>query len=315
VPPFWSFGFHQCRWGYKNVEALQTVLSNYEKNGIPLDTIWNDIDYMIDYEDFTIDESRFPLDKMKDILSKYRYIPIIDAGIKNSGPAYEEGLKRQVYVMDASGKKPYVGRVWPGSTTFVDFYHPGSIQYWSDMLNNLYGKIKFDGIWLDMNELANFCDGACEASTDPSIFDYSRDLPYQPGSDQIESHTISLNATHYGNQTEANVHAYNALLETYATNLFLKSKNLKPFIITRSSTFGSSKYGFHWTGDNYASWEYLKGSIADNFNNQMFGFQMVGPDICGFGGNTTEELCARWFQIGALYPFARNHNDEQSISQ
>jgi alpha-glucosidase len=47
----------------------------------------------------------------------------------------------------------------------------------------------------------------------------------------------------------------------------------------------------------------------------MFGFQMVGPDICGFGGNTNPELCARWFQLGSLYTFARNHNDHDSISQ
>jgi alpha-glucosidase (family GH31 glycosyl hydrolase) len=183
------------------------------------------------------------------------------------------------------------------------------------MLDVLYKKVQFSGVWLDMNELANFCTGACDSPTDPAIFDYSKDLPYQPGSDNIESHTISLNATHYGNISEANAHAFSAFLETYATSQFLKSKNLKPFIITRSSTFGSSKYGFHWTGDNYASWDFLKGSIADNFANQMFGFQMVGADICGFGGNTTEELCARWFQLGSLYTFARDHSDLNSISQ
>lgn len=49
IPPFWGLGFHQCRWGYKNITYLIDVLFNYEKNGIPLDTIWNDIDYMIDY--------------------------------------------------------------------------------------------------------------------------------------------------------------------------------------------------------------------------------------------------------------------------
>lgn len=111
------------------------------------------------------------------------------------------------------------------------------------------------------------------------------------------------------------MHAYGAFMQTYATNLFLKSKNLRPFIITRSSTLGSNKYGFHWTGDNYANFEFLKGSIADNFLNQLWGFQMVGPDICGFGGNTTEELCSRWYQLGSLYTFARNHNDYQSRSQ
>jgi alpha-glucosidase len=70
--------------------------------------------------------------------------------------------------------------------------------------------------------------------------------------------------------------------------LFLKGKGLRPFIITRSSTLGSNKYGFHWTGDNYANFDFLRSSISDNFFNQMWGFQMVGPDICGFGGNTTE---------------------------
>ncbi|MFM7858647.1 MAG: TIM-barrel domain-containing protein [Flammeovirgaceae bacterium] len=78
-------------------------------------------------------------------------MPIIDAGIKNSGPAFEEGLKRNVYITMPDGKTPYVGKVWPGATTFVDFFHPNSTQYWVDMLDKLYQKVKFSGIWLDMN--------------------------------------------------------------------------------------------------------------------------------------------------------------------
>jgi hypothetical protein len=37
---------------------------------------------MFYFEDFTIDEKRFPLDRMKKILENYNYVPIIDAGVK-----------------------------------------------------------------------------------------------------------------------------------------------------------------------------------------------------------------------------------------
>lgn len=93
---------------------------------------------MIDYEDFTIDETRFPLDRMRNITNNYRYIPIIDAGIKvNNGTAYNQGKNRGVFVKDAVGAE-LRGKVWPGTTTFVDFFHPNATLYWGDMLSLLY---------------------------------------------------------------------------------------------------------------------------------------------------------------------------------
>lgn len=252
---------------------------------------------------------------MAKITDKYHYIPIVEPSIRlGQGYAYEEGKKRDVFIKDAEGGDQ-VGKVWAGEVLFVDYFHPNATKYWNDMLEHLYSKVKFSGVWLDMNEISNLCNGPCSPPnhTHDGI-DFTNDIPYHPGNDTIETQAIPLNATHYGNLLEANVHTFFGFMETYATHEFLKKRG-RPFIISRSNTLGSNKYGFHWTGDNYANYEFLRTSISSNFMFNLWGIQMVGSDICGFGGNATDEICARWFQLGSLYPFARNHNDIQAHDQ
>ena len=59
---------------------------------------------MINFVDFTINEDRFPLDKLNAIAKEYHYVPIIDAGIKvNDGKAYIEGKSKDLFIKNAVG--------------------------------------------------------------------------------------------------------------------------------------------------------------------------------------------------------------------
>jgi len=65
-----------------------------------------------------------------------------------------------------------------------------------------------------MNEFSSFCNGVCPFTPyeKTKVFDYTHDLPYQPGVEgNVEAGTISLNSTHYGNVTDANIRVYNGL--------------------------------------------------------------------------------------------------------
>lgn len=68
MQPYWGLGFHQCRYGYQDVYDVAEVVYNYSQAGIPLETMWTDIDYMELRRVFSLDPDRFPLDMMQQLV-------------------------------------------------------------------------------------------------------------------------------------------------------------------------------------------------------------------------------------------------------
>jgi alpha-glucosidase len=397
---YWGFGYHQCRWGYQNWSVTEDVVNTYEKFGIPLETIWNDIDYMRGYRDFENDQSRFPYEEGAAFLERLHdsgrhYIPIIDAAIyipnpDNESDAYQPfttGNQSDVWLLNPDDTT-YIGAVWPGYTVFPDWLKNETHDWWTGEVMSYYSKIPIDGAWIDMNEVSSFCVGSCgtgnlslnpvhpsfKLNGEPGniVYDYPEGFnltnateaaaassssssqaaaqstsdsaassistsylrttptagvrnvdhpPYvinhvQEGAD-LAVHAVAPNATHHNGVQEYDVHnlyGHMILQSTYRA-LLAAMPGKRPFIIGRSTFPGSGNYTGHWGGDNASKWYYMYFSIPQALSFSLFGVPMFGVDTCGFNGNSDEELCNRWMQLSAFFPFYRNHNTLAANSQ
>ena len=91
-------------------------------------------------------------------------------------------------------------------------------------------------------------------------------------------------------------------------NLLKRKLEFRPFIITRSANLAAGKYTGHWLGDNYSNYKSMRNSVDGIFQFMIYGITMTGDDICGFFDDGDGKLCNRWYNLGAFYPFCRNHN-------
>ncbi|OQR94692.1 lysosomal alpha-glucosidase [Achlya hypogyna] len=337
LPPYWSLGYHLCRWHNHVLKDVTSVVDRMRAAGVPQDGQWTDIDVMDKWLDFTWDPVNFPQANFSAFVDDLHahgqhYVPIVDAGISNQYDdyvSYDEGLEMDVYMKDPANEGIEENKVWPGMVAFPDFFHPNATKYWKQQLARYYKTVAYDGIWLDMNEPSSFCvEGGRESRSCmfndtfvPAKFVKSADVqapfdPYRqsyvPGQKvlgNLATQTAALGSHHY-NSLHYNVHSLYGHSEIMATRTAIDAiRQKRSFILSRSTFAGDGQYTAHWLGDNAATWPDMKYSIAGVLSMNLFGMPMVGPDVCGFSFDTTKELCVRWHQTAVLFPFMRNHNE------
>nr|XP_004569114.1 lysosomal alpha-glucosidase isoform X1 [Maylandia zebra] len=313
MPVYWALGYHLCRWGYDTSNSTWEVVKSMRNYGIPQDVQWNDIDYMDKFMDFTYESKKFDTlpELVRDLHAhNQRYVMILDPGISSTQPEgsywpFDEGVKRGVFIKDAEGKT-LIGKVWPGLTAYPDFSDEVTHEWWYDNLQMFHDKVAFDGLWIDMNEPSNFLDGSTSGCPTNNL----ENPPYTPGVLGGLLRAKTLCATAQQKQSiHYNMHSLYGLMEAKASASALKRIVAKrPFVISRSTFPSQGMYSGHWLGDNRSQWKDLYTSIAGMLTFNLLGIPLVGADVCGFSEETQEELCVRWTQLGAFYPFTRNHN-------
>jgi alpha-glucosidase len=291
LPPLWSLGHHQSRWGYagtRDLHALDAAFSQYQ---FPNDGLWLDIDYMDNYKVFTTSPEHFGPELKADLAAVQangrRVVPILDPGVKVEA-GYEvaqSGVDADIYCRNPEGQ-PYVGFVWPGRTWFPDHSLPAGRDWWASYAQ-AFRASGFDAAWLDMNDPST---GAAEL--DDMLFQRGQ-WPHWAYHNQYA--TGMAHATREG---------------------FLRARpDERPFLLARSAAAGSSRYTAVWTGDNFSNWQHLRASIHCSLNLALSGIPFNGPDVPGFGGHADKELAVAWYKAGCLFPFLRNHASAGTAQQ
>lgn len=350
MPAYWALGFQVSRYGYKDIQDMRNVVERFEKYKIPLDTQVADIDHMDERKDFTIDPVNFKdIDKYFDELhtKNLKTIIILDPALVVNYTDYEpynRGKAKGVFMtwpddyknpdFNDTNSQIILGYCWPrGKVAYPDFFKNSTQDWWIDEIKRHYQLLKFDGLWIDMNEPAVF------GTNEERPFNWpEKDKPYwslkcpddkyetvrtkaswlHKKNNKLSDKTLCMiarqgNRNEYMHYDVHNMYGYTETIPSYKAAQLVTGK--RSIVISRSTFIGSGQYTGHWTGDNESTWGELFYSIIGMLEFNLFGIPYVGSDICGFFKNTTAQLCQRWQQVGAFFPFSRNHNGEGYIHQ
>jgi alpha-glucosidase len=292
MPPMWALGNQQSRYSYYPDTVAEEVVRRYRADDLPLDVLHLDIHFMDEFRVFTWNSQRFPnpkrfTDKLR--AQGVKVVTIVDPGIKYQGySTYDQGAAQDFFLKRKDGR-PYIARVWPGDSVFVDYTKDAAARWWGD-LHRAYTEQGVAGIWNDMNEPSDFNDQTGKSQMDVVTYDGGENSPYAKN---------------------RNVFALNEARATYQ-GLQRLLPNLRPYVITRAGYAGIQRYATVWTGDNRSTWEALRLSLPMFMTLGLSGEPFVGADVGGFIGRTDPELLVRWYEVGFLTPFCRNHADMAS---
>ena len=323
IAPKWAFGYGQSRWSYFTADEVREVVKKYREAGIPIDSVYLDIDYLDDYKDFTVSETAFPdfdnfVKEMKE--EGIHLVPIIDAAVKvkEGYDVCEEGLEKGYFCKDKDGNA-FTAAVWPGQSYLPDFLNKDARKWFGDKYKFLLDK-GIEGFWNDMNEPAIFYSKERLDKTFEKVEEYkSKNLDIDTffeltglfpslsnNREDYRSFFHNMDGEMVCHDRVHNLYGYN--MTRSASEAFARIvPDKKILMFSRSSYIGLHRYGGIWTGDNKSWWSHLLLNVQQLPALNMCGFLYSGADTGGFGADCSKDLMMRWLSVSMFTPLFRNH--------
>ena len=313
ILPFWGVPFNQSRHGrvpltppwalecwlweddINTAERVTELLEGYAKYDIPVRTVIIDSPWSWRYNDFKMDEGRYPQpEKFIRGLKAQGYRVVLwmtcmvnsrnkDTKIKDSPEFYEEALSKKYLAGNA-----YQWHWWKGVGGFIDYSNPDAMQWWHGLQQQVLDW-GVDGWKLDG------CD---------TFF-----------SGRLWKVPVPFNRSHSGWMTTRQY------MDHYAREEYLHGLAHNPEFVTLIRSLDhpwSHPEGFApldaapvtWVGDNCHTWGYkergIQAALTDIMGSARLVYCVVGSDVAGYHGRSnpddigpaTSALLGSWSKTG-----------------
>ncbi len=293
LTPAWAL---EC-WVWEDDEntaaSTQSLLEDYRKNDIPVRTVLIDSPWSMRYNDFHVDEARFPEpEKFFRGLEAQNYRVVLwmtsmvnsrskDTAIKEDTQWYQDALRKGFLVN--TGQET---RWWKGQGGLLDYTNPKAMEWWRGMQEPLFNW-GVDGWKLD--------------GTDPYALSWLSKVPVP---------YVQAQSGWQSNRDYA---------DHYYRDEYLHGRTKNPEFVTLSRSLDSPlpwsrPWGYAprdaapvtWVGDNQHCWEDgergLERALRLILDSAALGYNVIGSDVAGYHGEEpiAPEIYVRWTQFSTF---------------
>ncbi len=282
VPPEWTFGYLQSRWGWKDKAYIDDTLKTFRGHQLPVDA------FIFDFESYTSFPDYQLLATGKEHFPDFAWNPLLFPDPAKDFAAYAAQGLHLVAI-----RKPRIG----DRDTLLMLHDKGWIR--TSGKNGERGEL-FDARGIDFENPA-------------ARKWYGRQL--QP---MIESGIAGW----WNDEGESTYTKYYFWNQAEADALAKFRPNARHWSVNRAFQPGLQRFGVAaWTGDIGSSWETLARTPSELLNWSLAGMPYSACDIGGFKGVATPtpdnpramgptppEMFTRWMEAGVFFPVMRAHS-------